>query len=276
MPLRTHTLTTTTFTNSSMRTLTGALIDRWMNGTTGDRRIRTTTRDIHTTTTQTGTKLHTHHQIAFTHLHTTSIITALLFRIGDITLHCQFSSTAGAGAASDPEGRYTPTFLNDDLHEQDIRDPYVKRLSAASDGSHQIPLSPSPISQPRNVGSTKTSAIVNLSASSGVTSGSPSSPHTAATTSSGAGAAGGSGTSLPVRGGPSTAYGGLVTTASGAPTAAIPGLVFSSRGDNLGSRTQFHAPLEPEVVAKLDDIFFKFLQRICSDLKACDAKGDHM
>ncbi|KAI7822916.1 hypothetical protein BC939DRAFT_477556 [Gamsiella multidivaricata] len=50
----------------------------------------------------------------------------------------------------------------------------------------------------------------------------------------------------------------------------------SPRGDSTGSRTQFHAPLEPEVVAKLDDVFFKFLQRICSDLNACDAKGDHI
>ncbi|KAF9274332.1 hypothetical protein BGZ68_000770 [Mortierella alpina] len=49
-----------------------------------------------------------------------------------------------------------------------------------------------------------------------------------------------------------------------------------TRGDNSGSRTQFHAPLEPEVIAKLDNIFFKFLQRICSDLTACDSKGDHI
>ncbi|KAF9128619.1 hypothetical protein BGW39_004879 [Mortierella sp. 14UC] len=180
------------------------------------------------------------------------------------------SSTAGAGSASDPEGRYMP-FLNDDLHEQDIRDPYVKRLTS-SDGVHQIPLSPSPVLQPRNVEPTKASALVHMS-SPGSLSGSPSSGAGAGT---GATTGGGNGTSLPVRGGPSTAFGGLVTTASGAPTAAVPGLVFSSRGDNLGSRTQFHAPLEPEVVAKLDDIFFKFLQRICSDLKACDAKGDHM
>jgi len=75
------------------------------------------------------------------------------------------------------------------------------------------------------------------------------------------------GAGIPVRGGPSTAFGELVTTASGAPTETS-GLVFSSRGDNTGSRTQFHAPLEPEVIAKLDDIFFKFLQRICSDCKS--------
>lgn len=40
-----------------------------------------------------------------------------------------------------------------------------------------------------------------------------------------------------------------------------------TRVDNTGSRTQFHAPLEPEVVVKLDEIFFKFLQRLCSDCK---------
>lgn len=40
-----------------------------------------------------------------------------------------------------------------------------------------------------------------------------------------------------------------------------------ARVDNTGSRTQFHAPLEPEVVVKLDEIFFKFLQRLCSDCK---------
>ncbi|KAG0040503.1 hypothetical protein BGZ83_002529, partial [Gryganskiella cystojenkinii] len=50
----------------------------------------------------------------------------------------------------------------------------------------------------------------------------------------------------------------------------------TSRGDNTGSRVQFHAPLEPEVIARLDDIFFKFLQRICSDLKASDSRGDHI
>ncbi|KAF9113650.1 hypothetical protein BGX27_001125 [Mortierella sp. AM989] len=50
----------------------------------------------------------------------------------------------------------------------------------------------------------------------------------------------------------------------------------SQRTDNTGTRGQFHAPLEPEVVARLDDIFFKFLQRICSDLNACDSKGDHI
>ncbi|KAG0078380.1 hypothetical protein BGZ93_003467, partial [Podila epicladia] len=49
-----------------------------------------------------------------------------------------------------------------------------------------------------------------------------------------------------------------------------------TRVDNTGSRTQFHAPLEPEVVVKLDEIFFKFLQRLCSDLNACDSKGDHI
>jgi hypothetical protein len=42
----------------------------------------------------------------------------------------------------------------------------------------------------------------------------------------------------------------------------------TSRGEGAtGSRTQFHAPLEPEVVARLDELFFKFLQRICSDCK---------
>ncbi|KAK3821972.1 MAG: hypothetical protein JOS17DRAFT_328464 [Linnemannia elongata] len=188
----------------------------------------------------------------------------------------RMSQPSTAGGGSDPESRYIP-FLNVDLHEQDIRDPYVKRLA---NSDHQLPSSPSPVQQPRNVGSSKTSAIVNLASSSSVTttcasgsgsgSGSTSGSQSTGTTS------GNNGTSLPVRGGPSTAFGGLVTNASGAPTAAIPGLVFSSRGDNTGSRTQFHAPLEPEVVAKLDDIFFKFLQRICSDLKACDAKGDHI
>ncbi|KAI1314365.1 hypothetical protein EDD11_002230 [Mortierella claussenii] len=43
-----------------------------------------------------------------------------------------------------------------------------------------------------------------------------------------------------------------------------------------GSRTQYHAPLEPEVVARLDELFFKFLQRICSDLNACDSRGDQI
>ncbi|KAH7058349.1 hypothetical protein BKA57DRAFT_500210 [Linnemannia elongata] len=176
------------------------------------------------------------------------------------------------GGGSDPESRYIP-FLNADLDEQDIRDPYAKRLA---NSDNQLPLSPPPVPQPRNVGSSKTSAIVSFASSSSVTttgasgSGSTSGSQPIGTT------GGNNGANLPVRGGPSTAFGGLVTNASGAPTAAIPGLVFSSRGDNTGSRTQFHAPLEPEVVAKLDDIFFKFLQRICSDLKACDAKGDHM
>ncbi|KAG0293051.1 hypothetical protein BGZ96_003380 [Linnemannia gamsii] len=187
-------------------------------------------------------------------------------------------STAAPGA-SDPEGRCIP-FLNADLHEQDISDPYVKRL-ATSDHHQQLPPSPPPVPQSKNVGPSMSSAMMTLSSSSTPTSmpkatvlGSSTGLHS--TGAGGAGGAGGNGTSLPVRGGPSTAFGGLVTNASGAPTAAIPGLVFSSRGDNTGSRTQFHAPLEPEVVAKLDDIFFKFLQRICSDLKACDAKGDHI
>ncbi|KAF9306869.1 hypothetical protein BGZ74_002370 [Mortierella antarctica] len=46
--------------------------------------------------------------------------------------------------------------------------------------------------------------------------------------------------------------------------------------NSTGLRTQFHAPLEPEVTARLDELFFKFLQRICSDLNACDAKGDQI
>ncbi|KAF9540585.1 hypothetical protein EC957_003975 [Mortierella hygrophila] len=178
------------------------------------------------------------------------------------------------GGGSDPENRYIP-FLNSDLHEQDISDPYVKRLTNSDD---RLPSSPPPVPQPRNLGPSNTSTMANLASSSSVTatgasgsgSGSTSGSQSTGTTS------GNNEANLPVRGGPSTAFGGLVTNASGAPTAAIPGLVFSSRGDNTGSRTQFHAPLEPEVVAKLDDIFFKFLQRICSDLKACDAKGDHM
>lgn len=37
--------------------------------------------------------------------------------------------------------------------------------------------------------------------------------------------------------------------------------------NSTGLRTQFHAPLEPEVTARLDELFFKFLQRICSDCK---------
>ncbi|KAG0023365.1 hypothetical protein BGZ82_010758 [Podila clonocystis] len=41
-----------------------------------------------------------------------------------------------------------------------------------------------------------------------------------------------------------------------------------TRVDNTGSRTQFHAPLEPEVVVKLDEIFFKFLQRFHQPLMA--------
>ncbi|KAF9137484.1 hypothetical protein BGX30_010169 [Mortierella sp. GBA39] len=49
----------------------------------------------------------------------------------------------------------------------------------------------------------------------------------------------------------------------------------TNRGEGAtGSRTQFHAPLEPEVVARLDELFFKFLRRICSDLNVCDSKGD--
>ncbi|KAG9070665.1 hypothetical protein KI688_008204 [Linnemannia hyalina] len=173
---------------------------------------------------------------------------------------------------SDPESRCMP-FLNADLHEQDISDPYVKRLANSDD---RLPSSPPPVPQPRNLGPSNTSTMANLASSSSVTtwgasgSGSTSGSQSTGTTS------GNNETNLAVRGGPSTAFGGLLTNASGAPTAAIPGLVFSSRGDNTGSRTQFHAPLEPEVVAKLDDIFFKFLQRICSDLKACDAKGDHI
>ncbi|KAG0261772.1 hypothetical protein BG011_000674 [Mortierella polycephala] len=51
----------------------------------------------------------------------------------------------------------------------------------------------------------------------------------------------------------------------------------SSRGEgSMGSRTQYHAPLEPEVIARLDELFFKFLQRLCSDLNACDSKGDQI
>ncbi|KAG0301934.1 hypothetical protein BGZ98_007938 [Dissophora globulifera] len=42
----------------------------------------------------------------------------------------------------------------------------------------------------------------------------------------------------------------------------------SGRGEgSLGARTQFHAPLEPEVIARLDELFFKFLQRLCSECK---------
>ncbi|KAF9436737.1 hypothetical protein BGZ76_003094 [Entomortierella beljakovae] len=47
-----------------------------------------------------------------------------------------------------------------------------------------------------------------------------------------------------------------------------------SRGE--GPRTHLHAPLEPEVVSKLDGLFFKFLQKICSDLRACDSRGDQI
>lgn len=43
-----------------------------------------------------------------------------------------------------------------------------------------------------------------------------------------------------------------------------------------GSRTHNHAPLEPEVVNRLNAMFSKFLQRICCDLHACDAKGDQI
>ncbi|KAF9914268.1 hypothetical protein BX616_008622, partial [Lobosporangium transversale] len=37
-----------------------------------------------------------------------------------------------------------------------------------------------------------------------------------------------------------------------------------------GARTQYHAPLEPEVIARLDELFFRFLQRICSDFNSVD------
>ncbi|KAF9095768.1 hypothetical protein BGX23_012696 [Mortierella sp. AD031] len=66
--------------------------------------------------------------------------------------------------------------------------------------------------------------------------------------------------------------GGYIGASSSAPKATAGG---SSRGEGAtGSRTQFHAPLEPEVVARLDELFFKFLQKICSDLNVCDSKGD--
>ncbi|KAF9906734.1 hypothetical protein EC991_000327 [Linnemannia zychae] len=61
----------------------------------------------------------------------------------------------------------------------------------------------------------------------------------------------------------------------GAGSTKVSGIGNTSRGEGAtGSRTQFHAPLEPEVVARLDELFFKFLQRICSDLNVCDSKGD--
>lgn len=46
--------------------------------------------------------------------------------------------------------------------------------------------------------------------------------------------------------------------------------------NSTGLRTQFHAPLEPEVTARLDELFFKFLQRICSDCKRRPFKGSSL
>ncbi|KAK9721068.1 hypothetical protein K7432_003710 [Basidiobolus ranarum] len=41
-------------------------------------------------------------------------------------------------------------------------------------------------------------------------------------------------------------------------------------------RTHTHAPLEPELVQRLDEIFFNFLQGICSNLNAADSKGEQI
>ncbi|KAF9934980.1 hypothetical protein FBU30_009402 [Linnemannia zychae] len=180
---------------------------------------------------------------------------------------------------SDSDGRYG-RFSNPDLHEQDKWDPLIDRLEAGSDGSYQHSLSPPIIPQSKSIGLSKTLDIKSSPSSSITeTAGARSELSTGLSQSqppaaSASGETRGVDTNPPAREGLSTAFGGLVTTTSGASVTANPGTIFSPRADNSGSRAQFHAPLEPEVIAKLDDVFFKFLQRICSDLNACDAKGD--
>ncbi|CAG8433384.1 8109_t:CDS:10 [Ambispora gerdemannii] len=41
-------------------------------------------------------------------------------------------------------------------------------------------------------------------------------------------------------------------------------------------RTHTHAPLDPELIRRLDAIFLNFLQNICSDLNAMDSKGEQI
>ncbi|KAG9295205.1 hypothetical protein G9A89_006186 [Geosiphon pyriformis] len=41
-------------------------------------------------------------------------------------------------------------------------------------------------------------------------------------------------------------------------------------------RTHTHAPLDPDLIGRLDIIFLNFLQNICSDLNATDSKGEQI
>ncbi|KAL9937469.1 hypothetical protein V8E36_003878 [Tilletia maclaganii] len=49
------------------------------------------------------------------------------------------------------------------------------------------------------------------------------------------------------------------------------GEVLERKGPGNGAAA---VPLEPELQAKLDTVFFDFLSRICSDLEAKDNRGD--
>lgn len=71
--------------------------------------------------------------------------------------------------------------------------------------------------------------------------------------------------------GSSNSRGGMASSSSMGRPSSGPTFIISRHDGMLvnssGLRTQFHAPLEPEVTARLDELFFKFLQRICSDCK---------
>ncbi|RHZ60934.1 hypothetical protein Glove_350g10 [Diversispora epigaea] len=57
-----------------------------------------------------------------------------------------------------------------------------------------------------------------------------------------------------------------------------PPSIFTPTGVSLPStpRTHTHAPLDPNLLKHLDDIFVNFLQQICSDLDATDSKGEQI
>ncbi|KAF9179558.1 hypothetical protein BGZ51_006822 [Haplosporangium sp. Z 767] len=145
----------------------------------------------------------------------------------------------------DNRGRLN-SLLNTEPRDQDYKDPDIKRYASAEQLSSSRRGSATSSSRPSSSAGNNMQVSPTGSSVSGSRSGNNN-----------------------IARGPTSSVGGMVAPFSSSVTS-------SSRTDTTGSRTQFHAPLEPEVVAKLDDIFFKFLQRICSDLNACDSKGDHI
>ncbi|KAI1313923.1 hypothetical protein EDD11_002386 [Mortierella claussenii] len=161
----------------------------------------------------------------------------------------------------DNRGRLS-SHLNVEPQDQDYKDPKIKNLVSSADPMYSLSITGS------TMATTTTTTVAAPRRGSGGSS-SSSSSRTAITATAAFNSGGtiaqqlsstGSSTSSAHRNG-SIGNGSKreITTSGGMVTLS------TQRTDNTGSRTQFHAPLEPEVVAKLDDIFFKFLQRICSD-----------